>query len=294
MLLNQRIEKLNHISSSEQLIADYILQHKYAIKDMSTRDIAKVTYTSSATIVRFSQKLGYEGFNDLKNDYIKELQYTDTHFKDIDANYPFKKSDSLNEIAGKMNILLKETIDDSLSLIDFEELHHAIQLLNNAINIHVFGLGNSLLFGEHFKHQMTRIGKKVLIENLVGEYGFNINIIDQKDCAILISYSGESSTVINNAKLLKHKNVPIIAITSLGDNSLKEYAYVILHVTTREKQYSKIGNFSSEYSIQYVLDLLYAGYFSLDYEANINNKINLSKIIERCRRPQSEIIKEDE
>lgn len=109
----------------------------------------------------------------------------------------------------------------------------------------------------------------------------------------MISYSGESTTVINHAKLLKEKKIPIIAITSLGDNHLKEYADIILHITTREKQYSKIGNFSSEYSIQYLLDLLYTGFFALNYDQNLDNKIQLSKTIEKCRHPQSNIIKED-
>ena len=93
--------------------------------------------------------------------------------------------------------------------------------------------------------------------------------------------------------LLKEKKIPIIAITSLGDNHLKEYADIILHITTREKQYSKIGNFSSEYSIQYLLDLLYTGFFALNYDQNLDNKIQLSKTIEKCRHPQSNIIKED-
>lgn len=292
MLLEQRIKNLEHISSSEQIIADYILENKYDIQNMSTRDIAKNTYTSSATIVRFAQKLGYTGFSDLKEDYLNELNYIETHFKNVNANYPFSKDDSLKEIAGKINILLKETLDDSLSLIHFQQLEEVLRLLQKSECIHMFGIGSSLLFAQHFKHKMGRIGKKVEIETLVGEYGFNISLVEPHDCAILISYSGETTTVLNNAKLLKHKNIPIIAITSLGDNRLTEYADITLHITTREKQYSKISAFSSEYSIQYILDILYSGYFALNYEENLNKKISLSKTIEKCRNPQSDIIKE--
>lgn len=292
MLLEQRIKKLKHISSSEQMIADYILKNRYSIQNMSTRDIAKNTYTSSATIVRFAQKLGYKGFNDLRKDYINELHYIDTHFTNVDANYPFLKEDSLNEIAGKINILLKETLDDSLSLIDFQQLENVIQILQKSENIHIFAIGSSLLFAQRFKHKMGRIGKKIEIETLVGEYGFNVSLVDSNDCAILISYSGETTTVLNNAKLLNHKNIPIIAITSLGDNKLTEYADITLHITTREKQYSKISSFSSEYSIQFILDILYSGYFALKYEENLNKKVLLSKTIEKCRNPQSDIIKE--
>lgn len=72
MLFEQRLNEAQ-LTSSEKDIGDYIIAHKYELRDLSTRNIAKETFTSSATIVRFSKKLGYQGFNELKEDYIKEL-----------------------------------------------------------------------------------------------------------------------------------------------------------------------------------------------------------------------------
>ena len=77
---------------------------------------------------------------------------------------------------------------------------------------------------------MTRISKTVVTEYLVGEYGFHCNLIEPQDCAILISYTGETPNVIQYAKKLKELNIPTIIITSLGDNTLKEYSHIILQL----------------------------------------------------------------
>lgn len=292
MLLEQKIENLTNISQSEKAIADYLLTQKLKIKDMSTRDIAKETYTSSSTIVRFSQRLGYSGFNQLKEDYINELHYIAKHFCNIDPNFPFAAQDSFMNIAGKMNTLVKETINDSLSLIQHDSLQKATYLLSKSHRIFLFAIGTSALLGEMFKQKMTRISKTVVTEYLVGEYGFHCNLIEPQDCAILISYTGETPNVIQYAKKLKELNIPTIIITSLGDNTLKEYSHIILHVSTREKQYSKIATFTSEYSIQFILDVLYSCYFSLNYEKNLSIKTKLSQYEEQNKKIKASPIKE--
>lgn len=269
------------MSHSEKLIADYILSQQNNIKDMSTRDIAKATYTSSSSVVRFSQRLNYSGFNELKENYLNELHYFSTHFQEIDPNFPFTSKDTFMSIAGKINTLFKETVDDSLSLIDHDSLQKATYTLKKSQRIFLFSIGTSALLGEMFKQKMTRIQKEVVSEYLVGEYGFHCNLINSNDCALLISYTGESPNVIQYAKRLKELNIPTIIITSLGYNSLKQYADIVIHLSTREKQYTKISTFTSEYSIQFVLDVLYSCYFSLEYDENLERKTLLSQYEEK-------------
>ena len=56
MLLEQKIKSIN-LTKNEQIIADYIIEHKYQLKNLSTRDIALATYTSSAGVIRLAKKL---------------------------------------------------------------------------------------------------------------------------------------------------------------------------------------------------------------------------------------------
>ncbi len=117
-------------------------------------------------------------------------------------------------------------------------------------------------------------------------------MLNQDDCAIIISYSGENCSLINLASLLKENNIPVIVITSIGENSLSFYATSLLHMSTREKLFSKIANYTSEYSVALILDILYSCYFKLNYQNNLDYKIEHSKKVETKHFSSNEIIKE--
>lgn len=96
------------------------------------------------------------------------------------------------------------------------------ELCRKANQIHLAAISYSLLLGQIFKLDMLRIGKNVNICNTNGEELFLPAVIKNNDCIIIISYSGEIHNLCSLARTLKGRSVPIIAITSLGDNELKK------------------------------------------------------------------------
>lgn len=293
MLFEQRLNEAQ-LTSSEKDIGDYIIAHKYELRDLSTRNIAKEIFTSSATIVRFSKKLGYQGFNELKEDYIKELEYIQAHFIDIDSNIPFTEKNNIMEVAGIMSALMNESSKDTLNLIHHDSLQKATQLIIKAEYIHMFAIENNLCIAQNFKFKMLRIQKKVSLENTFGNQMYTIFSSSPHDCAIIISYSGETNSLLRIAEQLKERHIPIIVITSLGDNSLKKYAQCVLTISTREKLHSKIANFTTEYSIELILNTLYSCVFLHNYQKNLDTKISITKQLEISRHSTSYTLNENE
>ena len=292
MLIIERLEQCD-FSASEKTLIDYILKAKESIKDKTTKEIAKETFTSASTLVRIAQKLGFSGWNELKESYLKELEYLNIHFDSIDANIPFNKNDSILSIANKIANLQKEAIQDTLSLITYKDLEKAIKIITNSSYINLFAVSNNALISQEFKHNMSRIGKRVEMCTLQGEQTFAAYLAEKSSCAMIISYSGETPSLKNVVSALKHKNIPIIAITSIGGNSLSEDADCVLRICTREKLYSKIATFTTSTSIEYVLNVIYSCIFSLNYDQNLNSRIKASHYIESGRYSTVDIIKED-
>lgn len=291
-MIKQKIEKMT-FSSGQQAALDYILQMEYQIEHMSVHDIAKASYTSASTVVRLAQKLGYQGFEEFKHEFLKELTYQDSHFQDINPNFPFQQNDSIQNIAGKITQLSKEAMDDTLSLITHDTLQKALQILKKAQVIHLSAISYPLLLGQMFQLNMNRLGKMVNIPLVIGEELFTLSTMKKEDCLLLISYSGQIENMIKLAQSAKAKGIPIIVITSLGDNQLKQYSDVVLYISTREKLYSKIGGFVNENSIKLILDILYSCYFQMDYEENIHRRIDISKQSEHNRFATYEVMKEE-
>lgn len=292
MLISNKLESMNSLSKSEELLANYILSQKENIENLSTKDLANATYTSPSTVVRLSQKLGFSGWNEFKEKYIEELKYLNKNVSNLDPDFPFEAHDTFMNIASKVGYLAINSIEDTLSLLKNNELKKATQLLCKSQTINVYGISNSLLMAYDFKHKMLRINKHVEIMSLPGEQFIVASNSTPANCAILISYSGESKEVIKIAEILKSRNTQMIVLTSIGENSLTAFADCIFHISTREKLYSKIATYSSNDSIHMILDILYSCVFKMNYDYNLNYKANISKSTDD-RFSTSNLIKEE-
>lgn len=293
MLIRERLERCE-FSNSERVIIDYILKEKMNIKDMTTKDIANATYTSPSTLIRIAHKMKFKGWNELKEAYLKEEAYLETHFLDVDANFPFTNDDTIMSIASKLAILKKEAIDDTLSLVTHDDLQKAVQTIRKASSIYVFAVSNNGLITQEFAHNMSRIQKKVTICNLQGELVYSAMNADSHSIAIIVSYSGETPILSRVIQALKVNQIPIIAITNIGENTVSKNADVVLRICTREKLYSKIATFSTDISFEYILDLLYSCIFALNYDKNVERKTKISSMIEKGRFSTIDIMKEEE
>lgn len=219
MLLTEKMETLS-FTYTEQKIIHYLLSEKQNIATKNLRQLSADCFVSKSAFIRIAKKLGYSGWNECKKALLQEFDYLSHQENNIDANFPFKKTDTLIQIAHNLVTLKKETLDETVQLNNPSTIEKAITLLNYSQTIHLFAVSNNLLIVEEFANQMNRIGKDVRIHYLQNELYFSAYLADSKSCALIVSYSGNTNELIQVAKLLVRRNIPIISITSLGENKL--------------------------------------------------------------------------
>lgn len=291
MLLTQRIEEM-HLPSAEKTAAAYLLSQGSKLKGRSTRKIASDAYTTPATLVRLGQRLGYEGWTDFFEAFLEEREYLERHFQNVDANRPFSPGDSQTAVANKIAALYTESISDTMSLINYEVLEQAVKCMLRSRNILIMALSISLDCTWLFKRNMQRLQKNVLIETSNAEQLCTAMAATPDDCVIMVTYSGSPTKILEEAQILHNNHVPIILLTGLGENSVRPLADYVLDITTRERLYSKIGNFSTEVSVHLLLDILYSCYFAADYEQNWKTRLTVAKEMEKYRSSRNEIMRE--
>ena len=71
--LLKKLQNKEMLSSTEMIVSDYLIENYRDLPKLSTRELAKRTFTSSAAIVRFCQKLGFEGYTDFKLSFMIEM-----------------------------------------------------------------------------------------------------------------------------------------------------------------------------------------------------------------------------
>ena len=274
MLLQEQM-KQDIFSYNEKTIINFILEKQEQIKDYSTKMIGDETYTAPSTIIRIAHKLGFQGWSDFKEAFLDEVIYLNNNFQEIDPNFPFTNQDTMMQIAHKITQLHIESAKDTASLIQHDTLQKALRIMAKADVIKVFAVANLNFIGEEFVFKLNRIHKRAYIEPVQDNQFQDAIMTTSNECAICLSYSGETPTLLKTAQYLKENNVPIIAITSLGKNT-----------------FSKIAGFTSWESMNIVLNILYSCLFSLNYQANLDYKIKVARRVETNRKIDNEIIEE--
>lgn len=285
MFLLQKIEELMmEYHDARYAVGEFVLHEQSNLHKYTINQIAEYSYTSKATVVRFAKTLGFDGWKEFMKAFISEMKYLEQHKADADVNYPFDAKSSVNEIIDSIKKVQIESIQDSADLLDVEMLEKAVHYLIKAKHIIIFGLSPNIFIGELFRRKMITIKKQVDIAKL-GEMGIISNTLTEDDCAIMISYSGnnEHAEPMCYIPTLLENKVSVIGITSGGDNYMRKELDCVLTMSSKERLYTKISNFATEESLQYIFNVLFSCYFVKHYQDNNLYKLQNSKILESSR-----------
>lgn len=71
-LLIRLKEYVNYASTAESNLAHYITEDPQAVIGKSIHELARLTYTSPSTIVRFCRKMGFQGYREFQQGLMYE------------------------------------------------------------------------------------------------------------------------------------------------------------------------------------------------------------------------------
>lgn len=288
MLITQRIERMtaSH-TDSRRTVGRFLLNEGARVGDYTMQQVADVTYTSKATLVRVAKQLGFAGWRDFVAAYRTECEQSARTGGDVDTNRPFAPGDSAGTIAQAMLRLRVEAMEQAHALTDEREIAHAARLLARAGRIGLFGVSNNALVLGLFQRELLTIGVPSLLSTQA-EMGMSVELLGSADCALMVSYSGENETRHSMRVLprLKERGVPVVAITGAGDSHLRRNADCTLTMASQERLFAKAGTFASEASLEYLLDVLFACCFARDFQRNWEYRVTVAENSETNRRPR--------
>lgn len=161
-----------------------------------------------------------------------------------------------------------QAIENTVDVLDGEELQKAIDLLSKARVIAVYGIGASGLVAMDFKQKLTRINRWC---EAAYDKDTQVTIaanLSRADVAFGISYSGQTKDIIDSLKVAKENGAKVITLTRSGTNPTSSLADVKLHTTSLERNV-RSGATSSRIAQLNVIDVLFFGVMKLDQERNI-------------------------
>ncbi len=157
MILVPIIEKYSSFTKGEQQIADYILNNPEEALSKTASELASASHTSSAAIVRFSRKIGYDGYSDMKVGLAKYFSDRQHFEKDmiIQANDSYENCANklITQIVAGMQLNCKNHID-------YRVLSRVIAAINQASCVYLLGIGSSANVALDLQQKLLRINKR--------------------------------------------------------------------------------------------------------------------------------------
>ena len=213
MHLPERINRhLHELSDADKSVWRFIESHKETACRASIHDLARLCAVSSASVVRFAQKLGFAGFGEMKAMLKMELEERTKPDRDVLTSLGRFYDQSWRELMGR-------------------DYSRASRLMHEAHRIFAYASG---YVQTNVMQELKRLFlyDNVFICEIAGREEFYsvCQTAGPDDLFIFISLSGESERVKEFAEQLNLKGVPLLAITQMRHNTLASRSTESLYV----------------------------------------------------------------
>ncbi|MBQ7476742.1 MAG: MurR/RpiR family transcriptional regulator [Selenomonadaceae bacterium] len=240
-VINEHKQILN---PTDIAIWHFILNNRDQVRHISIHDLAKKCCVSSTTIVRFAQKLGFDGFSDLKSLLKREKLVDKVSSQDILLSLE-------NFYSKTWTNLMKRNYDN------------ASRLVHEANRVFAFASG-------YVQNNVVRELKRLFFYDNVFLYDIGgrdefysiLKTANKDDLFIFVSLSGESHHVTEFSLQLQLKGIPLISITTLHDNTLASRSTENLYIFSEEFQVNSPEQipFRSMFTYFLLVEIWYVNY----------------------------------
>ena len=238
------------LGAGERKIAEYILSNTQSVLTMSINSLADICGCGAATVVRFSRRLGYEGYQGLKLGLASEFNNASSISSEI------QKGDSCYEIFRKRINDISVTLWNTETVLNSDDLDTAAEKIMGAKRIVIFGLGNSAAIAQDAAHKFLRLGldAQACCDNHM--QAIVASHLDRESVAIGISHSGASTDIIDALRLSKIGNAYTICVTNFSSSPIVENSDLALFTKADETKHSILA-MSSRIAQLAIFDTLY-------------------------------------
>ena len=235
--LRQEIAR-HHGAFSDRLrvIAEFALEHPTEMALGTVAEVAERAQVQPSAIVRFAHAIGYSGFTEMQQ--VFRIRLVDSAVPSYKERITRMRRDGGFDAASRPRaVLLRFASEGIVSLESLQDrvsdadLTRAIEILSNAKNIYVLGLGGSFPVAAHLTYVLRKSGRHVVMLD-----GLGSAIMDQasqatsEDALVAISFRNYNPDTARVFPEVVARGVPSVAITDSLLSPIVDGATVVFEV----------------------------------------------------------------
>lgn len=246
----------DRMSAVERRIADFLLDNAQLLRDYSSQQLANALGISQSSVVKFSQKLGFKGYPDLKYSVGDAMARADTG-DDNGGNGNNERvplADPADELWRR-----KSEAEQATRLLNPQKTLAAVADAIGASAAHtvfMIGFGDDDVYARSFAMKLSLLGIPTVHNFDATRMAANISTVTAGDVLVVFSEHGRHPMLCKIGRWFREHHGKLVTVTRHTSNPLRALADLALVVSAHDEA-PELEPLLYQSALQHVLDRVY-------------------------------------
>ncbi len=272
-MLLEKLKEEEIFTGHEKEAARYILEHLDKVPGMSSGELARAAYTSKATIVRLSQKLGLSGYQEFRLKLVEEINQKN-RLSQMLAGEPITDKSTYIDIIRTLPVLYDKAVTNTRLSLDKNIMNRINNVLQSAECIDIYGAGISYILAQSAAFKFATLGVECsAYESINGHYLAARK--SKRTIAFVISFTGANRTMIRAARYLREAtNNYVVGVAGPHNEVMRRYCNEVVEIANRDSLLS-LDVITSFSAATYMMDIFFSLLLSRRYEEHAKSSLEM-------------------
>jgi len=267
--------RFDDFSRSQKDVAQYIVDHLDEVAFQTAEELARRANTSSSTVVRFSQALGFEGYPELQHSAREE--YRRRHATSPAATAPSGPAAPLFSLdQNEFETMLAAdhlNVEDTARKVSRSEIESAVEAIATTPRLLVAGTDQMAFFASYLRHLLMLLDVRAEIAASPSQEALSrLGRIDESTLVIGLSAGRPHPLVVRAMKIARHRKASTLAIVDATLSEVSKLAERSLYYSSNSPAFVR-----SHVGLLSVLQALAFGLYARD-AAQYDDRIRAFKL----------------
>jgi len=270
-------ERFDDFSRSQKDVARYIVDHLDEAAFQTAEELARRANTSSSTVVRFSQALGFEGYPELQQSAIEEYRLkvaegattgSGNGSGGAAALFNFDHSEFEASLGADYS-----NIEETARSLTREQVEASVSAIATSRRVLIVGTDQMAFFASYLRHLLGLLDVRAEIVSSASQDNIQkLSRMDDDTLLVALTAGRANPLVLRALKLARHRRSRTMSITDATLSDVAEHSELVLYYSSNGPSYIR-----SNAALMGLVQALAHGVYARD-EAAHRNRIRAFKL----------------
>ena len=268
-------ERFDDFSRSQKDVARYIVDHLDEAAFQTAEELARRANTSSSTVVRFSQALGFDGYPELQQAAIEEYRHKVSEGASngnggsgAAALFNFDHSEFEASLGADY-----ANIEETARSLTREQIEASVSALATSRRVLIVGVEQMAFFASYLRHLLGLLDVRAeIVASPSQENIQKLSRMDEDTLLVVLTAGRAHPLILRALKLARHRRARTLSITDATLSDVAEHSELMLYYSSNGPSYIR-----SNAALMGLIQALAHGVYSRD-EAAHRDRIRAFKL----------------